>query len=58
MAAVSRTVWIGRVISLLAMPLFLYSSFMKLQGGPEFEQGMAHMGLPLSHAGTAPRSSS
>jgi uncharacterized membrane protein YphA (DoxX/SURF4 family) len=41
-------VWIGRVISGLACAIFLFSAFMKLKGGPELEEGMAHLGLPAS----------
>jgi hypothetical protein len=46
--ASGKTVWVGRVISgLVAAPFFL-SAFMKLKGGPELTQGMAHLGLPES----------
>ena len=41
-------VWVGRVISILASLLFLFSAFMKLKGGPELAKGMAHLGLPES----------
>jgi hypothetical protein len=41
-------VWVGRVISVLASLLFLMSAFMKLKGGAELTQGMAHLGLPES----------
>jgi hypothetical protein len=47
-AASGKVVWVGRVISGLASLLFLFSAFMKLKGGPELEQGMAHLGLPES----------
>jgi hypothetical protein len=40
--------WVGRVISLLASLVFLLSAFMKLRGGAELSQGMAHLGLPMS----------
>ena len=46
--ASGKMVWVGRVISALACLLFLFSAFMKLKGGPELEQGMAHLGLPDS----------
>ena len=48
MAPSSKTVWTGRVISVLASLLFLMSAFMKLKGGPELAQGMTHLGLPES----------
>jgi hypothetical protein len=48
MAAVGRAVWIGRGISGLAALVFLMSAAMKLKGGPELTEGMAHMGLPES----------
>jgi hypothetical protein len=41
-------VWVGRVISALAALVFLMSAFLKLKGGPELMQGMAHLGLPES----------
>lgn len=41
-------VWIGRGISGLVSLLFLMSAFMKLRGGAEVLQGMAHLGLPES----------
>jgi hypothetical protein len=41
-----KLVWTGRVISVLASLVFLFSAFMKLKGGPELSQGMAHLGLP------------
>jgi hypothetical protein len=47
-AASGKAVWAGRVISVLASPLFLMSAFVKLKGGDELAQGMAHAGLPLS----------
>jgi hypothetical protein len=45
-----KAVWTGRVISVLATPLFLFSAFIKLKGGPELAQGFAHLGLPDSMA--------
>jgi hypothetical protein len=41
-------VWVGRVISVLASLVFALSAFMKLKGGAELTQGMAHLGLPES----------
>lgn len=48
MVASSAKVWTGRLISVLATLLFLFSAFLKLRGGPEVEKGFAHLGLPLS----------
>jgi DoxX-like protein len=45
-----KAVWAGRVISVLATPLFLFSAYIKLKGGPELAQGFAHLGLPDSMA--------
>lgn len=47
-APTGKVVWVGRVISFLPMLLFIFSAFMKLRGGPELDQGMAHLGLPAS----------
>src|SRR5262245_10525081 len=41
-----KIVWIGRAITVLASLVFLMSSFMKMKGGAEVEQGMVHLGLP------------
>ena len=41
-----KMVWVGRVISILIALVFLMSATMKLKGGPELTQGMAHLGLP------------
>jgi len=35
-------------MSVLASLLFLLSASMKLKGGPELAQGLAHLGLPVS----------
>jgi hypothetical protein len=43
-----KLVWTGRVISGLASLLFAFSALMKLKGGPELQQGLAHLGLPES----------
>jgi hypothetical protein len=47
-AASGKSVWVGRVISVLASLVFLFSAFLKLKGGPEMAQGIAHLGLPES----------
>jgi len=39
-------VWIGRVLSGLVSLVFAMSAFMKLKGGAEVTEGMAHLGLP------------
>jgi hypothetical protein len=43
-----KWVWVGRVLSGLAMVPFAFSAVLKLMGGPELEQGFAHLGLPES----------
>ena len=48
MSGSSKIVWVGRVISGLVSLLFAMSAFMKLKGGSEVMQGMAHLGLPES----------
>ena len=48
MAASGKVVWVGRVISVLLSLLFAMSAFMKLKGGAEVMQGMAHLGFPES----------
>jgi len=48
MAASGKIVWVGRGISVLVSLVFLMSAFMKLKGGAELMQGMAHLGLPES----------
>ena len=48
MAAAGKMVWTGRVISILVSLVFLMSGFMKLKGGPEVTEGMAHLGLSES----------
>jgi hypothetical protein len=40
--------WTGRVISGLVSLLFAFSGIMKLKGGPELDQGMAHLQLAES----------
>ena len=45
MAAASKIVWVGRVLSGLASLAFLMSAAMKLRPGPELMQGMVHLGL-------------
>jgi uncharacterized membrane protein YphA (DoxX/SURF4 family) len=48
MAAAGAKVWVGRVISGLVCLMFAFAGLMKLKGGPELEQGFAHMGIPVS----------
>jgi hypothetical protein len=49
MVSASRAiVWVSRVISALVSLLFAMSAFMKLRGGAEVVEGMAHLGLPES----------
>jgi len=48
MSGSRKIVWVGRVISVLVLLLFAMSAFMKLRGGAEVTQGMAHLGLPES----------
>jgi DoxX-like protein len=48
LATSGKVVWAGRVISVLASLVFLFSAFLKLKGGPELAQGIAHLGLPES----------
>ena len=49
MATESRKiVWVGRAISVLVSLVFAMSAFMKLRGGPEVAQGLAHLGFPES----------
>lgn len=47
-ATTGSIVWVGRVVSVLVALVFLISAFMKLKGGVEVMQGMAHLGLPES----------
>jgi hypothetical protein len=48
MAARGKAYWIGWVISLLPIPLFIFSAALKVKGGPEVLQGVAHLGIPTS----------
>ena len=48
LAASGKIVWVGRVISVLVSLAFGVSASMKLKGGAEVMQGMAHLGLPES----------
>ena len=47
-AGSGKVVWIGRVISMLVALVFLLSGVMKVKGGPELKEGLAHLGLPES----------
>jgi hypothetical protein len=46
MAENGTIAWVGRVISVLPSLVFAISAFMKLKGGAEVAEGMAHLGLP------------
>lgn len=50
MTSRSKSFWIGWVLSVLPVPIFVLSALMKLKGGPEMEQGFAHLGLPMTLA--------
>ena len=43
-----KMMWAGRVISGLLSLLFAMSAVMKLKGGTDVIEGMAHLGLPAS----------
>jgi len=43
-----RAVWVGRVITGLVSLPFLFSAVMKLVGGADLKEGIAHLGLPES----------
>jgi hypothetical protein len=43
-----KTIWVGRVVSILPCLVFLMSAGFKLKGGPELLQGFAHVGLSPS----------
>jgi uncharacterized membrane protein YphA (DoxX/SURF4 family) len=47
-APVGKIVWVGRGISILTGLAFLMSGVMKVKGGPQLTEGMAHLGLPMS----------
>ena len=42
----NKTVWIGRILSILIAPLFALSAGMKLMFHPEVVKGMEHLQLP------------
>ena len=44
---IRSVIWAGRVLSGLAALLFLFSAVMKFVGGPQLEQGMAHLQLAM-----------
>jgi hypothetical protein len=46
--ASSKVRWIGIALTVLPSVMFVLSAFMKLKGGPELDQGMAHLGMPRS----------
>jgi hypothetical protein len=37
---------VGWVLSVLPALMLFFSASLKLKGGPELDQGMAHLGLP------------
>jgi hypothetical protein len=47
-ASSGKVVWTGRVITWVVSLLFLFSGVMKLVGGREVKEGMAHLGLAES----------
>ena len=48
MTTSGKVVWVGRGISGLVSLIFVISAVMKLVGGAEVKQGLAHLGLPES----------
>jgi DoxX-like family len=44
----ATAVWVGRGITAVVALAFLISGVMKLVGGPEVKEGIAHLGLPES----------
>jgi sorbitol-specific phosphotransferase system component IIC len=46
--ASGKVLWVGRGISGLVSLIFVISAVMKLVGGAEVKQGIAHLGLPES----------
>jgi hypothetical protein len=46
--ASGKVAWTGRVVTGVVSLLFLFSGVMKLVGGPEVKEGMAHLGLAES----------
>lgn len=46
MAAGGKVVWVGWVITGVLSLLLLLGAVMKLVGGPEVTEGLAHLGLP------------
>lgn len=44
----TKLIWIGRIISGLLVSLLTMSAVMKLMGGTEVTEGMAHLGMPAS----------
>ncbi len=47
-AGSGKVVWVGRGITGIVSLLFLFSAGMKLVGGAEVKQGIAHLGFPES----------
>ena len=48
MAASNKAKWIGVALTVLPSLMFGFSAVLKLKGGPELNQGMAHLGMPPS----------
>jgi DoxX-like protein len=48
MAVSRKLVWTGWIISILVSLVFLMSAGMKFVGGLQLEQGLAHLGIPMS----------
>jgi DoxX-like protein len=44
----TKSVWIGRGLSLLPCLVCVFSAVTKLRGGPDLARRMAHLGLPES----------
>ncbi len=47
-----KVLWTGRVLTALAAFPFLMSGAMKLGGGPQMSEGMAHFGWPATMTST------
>ena len=42
----SKTMWAGRILTVLVVLPFLFSCFMKLSGNPQMLEGVTHLGWP------------
>jgi len=45
-----KSIWVGRVISILLSLMFLFSAILKFVGGPQLAEGFNHLGLPMRMA--------